>query len=372
MKWGARISAALGLAIGVISLCGCVPSESDLAAVDFAPVYRDDGWEVSTPEAEGLDRMLVAAMYYNAARLDTIHSLVVVKNGLLVAEDYFGGSDVDRKDRIQSVTKSVTSALVGIAIDQGLIAGASATMLGFFPEVEGQITDARKAGITVRQLLEMRSGYPDEETNADLWAGLLSGYYVPLIEAFPLTADPGTRFQYSNLSSDWLGIIVSRVSGMSLKAYAEENLFGPLDIEPGEWGTDAEGHNNGCGDLFLSARDMARFGLLYLNDGVFRGSQIVPASWVEQSVGTISRNVRGDVGRFRDMGYGLHWWSAEAGEHHVSFAWGHGGQVIALVEDLDIVVVTTADPFWLQHDDSSWKHERAQLRLVSGFIASVP
>lgn len=370
MKRRARI--AVALAVGVLSLCGCLPSRSDLEAVVFAPSYLDEGWEVSSPEAEGLDPMLVAAMYYSAARLDTIHSLLVVKDGFLVAEDYFGNGSVDRKDRIQSVTKSVTSALVGIAIDQGLIAGETQKMLDFFPEIADQISDSRKTGITIRHLLEMRSGYPWEETDEDLWAGLLSGYYVPLIEAFPLSADPGARFQYSNLSSNWLGIIVSRVSGMSLRGYAQEYLFGPLGIQPGEWGTDAEGHSNGCGDLHLTARDMARFGLLYLHDGEHQGSQVVPAWWVDQSLRTISVNAWDDVGRFRRMGYGLHWWSAEAGEHHVNLAWGHGGQLIALVDELDLVVVTTADPFWLEHSDTSWKHERAQLRLVSEFIASLP
>ena len=359
-------------ALSLLVLSACVPSDEDLQAVIYTPVSLGDGWEISTPEAEGLDPMLVAELFYNAARLDTIYSLLVVKDGLLVAEDYFHEGAIDRKDRIQSVTKSFTSALVGIAIEQELLSGVDQPMLDFFPEVADQISDPRKLQVSIGQLLGMRSGYPWEETNDDLWAGLLSGYYVPLIEAFPLTADPGTRFQYSNLSSNWLGIIVSRVSGMSLKAYAQENLFGPLGIEPGEWGTDAEGHNNGCGDLHLTARDMARFGLLYLNDGTYAGSQIVPEGWVLQSLQTISQNAWDNIGRFRNIGYGYQWWSAQAGEHHVSFAWGHGGQLIVLVNELDLLVVTTADPFWLQHGGNSWKHEKAQLTLVSEFIASLP
>ena len=365
-----KLAAAACLVLLVLS--ACVPSDEDLRAVIYTPSSLGDGWEISTPEAEGLDPMLVAELFYNAARLDTIYSLLVVKDGLLVAENYFHEGAIDRKDRIQSVTKSFTSALVGIAVDQQLLSSPSQRMLDFFPEVTDQISDPRKAEITIAQLLEMRGGYPWEETNDDLWAGLLSGYYVPLIEAFPLTADPGTRFQYSNLSSNWLGIIVSRVGGMSLKAYAQENLFGPLGIEPGEWGTDAEGHNNGCGDLHLTARDMARFGLLYLNNGTYAGSQIVPEGWVLQSLQTISQNAWDNIGRFRNIGYGYQWWSAQAGEHHVSFAWGHGGQLIVLVDELDLLVVTTADPFWLQHGGNSWKHEKAQLTLVSEFIASLP
>ena len=354
-------------------LAGCGPSAADLEAVDFAPLVRED-WEVSTPEEQGLDPMLVAEVYYDAAELETIYSLLVIKNGYLIAEDYFNEGSVDQKDRLQSMTKSYTSALVGIALEEGCISSVDQKMLDFFPEVAGKITDPRKEQVTIRNMLEMRAGYPNEETHPDLWAGLLSGHYPPLIEEFPLVSDPGTGFHYSNLTSNWLGIIVDRACGMNLKAYAEEHLFSPLDVEAGEWGQDAEGHNNGCGDLHLTARDAAKFGLLYLNDGVYEGNQIVPADWVHDSLQTYSVNEAfvKKVGRFRDIGYGYQWWSADAGKHHVNFAWGHGGQLIVLVDEFDMVIVTTSYPFWLEHDDESWKHEKAIMTMVSEFVNSLP
>lgn len=257
-------------------LVACGPSIQDLKTVDYKPLIRDD-WPVSTPEEQALDPMLVAKTYLNAAELETLYSLLIIKNGYLVAEDYFNDGSVDQKDRLQSVTKSFTSALVGIALEQGCLLSIDQKMLEFFPEMGGKITDPRKEQITIRNLLEMRGGYPNEEDAEALWDGLLSGNYTPLIEDFPLVSDPGNRFHYSNLSSNWLGIIVDRSCGMNLKAYAEENLFSHLDVEPGEWGQDAEGHNNGCGDLHLAARDAAKFGLLYLNDGIYMGNQIVPA-----------------------------------------------------------------------------------------------
>ncbi len=367
-----RRIAAVMAAIGMLaSLGGCVPSVEDLEAIEFAPSVGGD-WAVSTPQAQDLDPMLVAMLYYHAAQLDTIHSLLVIKNGVLVAEDYFHSGAMDRKDRIQSVTKSFTSALIGLAIDQGLLRSVSEQFLDYYPEIADQVTDPRKTQITLEHLLQMRSSYPWEETSDALWAGLLSGFYVPLIENFPLTAEPGTRFQYSNLSSNWLGIIVDRVSGMPLKQYAQQVLFQPLGIEAGEWGIDAEGHNNGCGDLHLTARDMAKFGQLYLDEGMWNGQEIIPGWWVRRSLGTYSTDAWDDIGRFNDIGYGYQWWSAQAGEHHVNFAWGHGGQLIVLVKDLELVVVTTAEPFWLQHDNSSWKHEKRQLTLVSEFVASLP
>jgi CubicO group peptidase (beta-lactamase class C family) len=254
----------------LLILAGCGPSAKDLEAVDYTPLNRDD-WKVSTPAKQGLNPMLVAELYYNAAKLETIYSLLVIKNGYLIAEDYFNKGSVDQKYRLQSATKSVTSALVGIALEGGCLSSVDQKMLDFFPEVADRITDSRKEQITIRNMLEMRAGYPWEETHAALWEGLLSGHYPPLIEEFPLVDDPGNRFHYSNLTSNWLGIIVDRACGKNLKAYAEEHLFSPLDVKAGEWGQDAEGHNNGCGDLHLTARDAAKFGLLYLNDGLYSG-----------------------------------------------------------------------------------------------------
>jgi CubicO group peptidase (beta-lactamase class C family) len=368
-----NIKSAFTVSILILSvIVACSPSPKDLDSIDFTPLVRED-WPVSTPEEQGLESDSVAEMYLNAAEQDTLYSLLVIKNGYLVAEDYFNDGSVEQKDRLQSVTKSFTSALVGIALDQDCLSNVDDKMLDFFPEVADDVTDPRKKQITLRNLLEMRGGYPNEEDAQALWDGLLSGYYPPLIEGFPLVNDPGTRFNYSNLSSNWLGIIVDRSCGMNLKAFAEENLFSPLNITPGEWGQDAEGHNNGCGDLHLTARDAAKFGLLYLNEGSFDGIQIIPSDWVQDSLQTYSVNEAfvKKVGDFRDIGYGYQWWSANAGNYHVNFAWGHGGQLVVLVKDLDMVVVTTSYPFWLEHNDESWKFEKAIITMVSEFISSL-
>ena len=161
---------------------------------------------------------------------------------------------------------------------------------------------------------------------------------------------------------------------MNLKAFAGKYLFTPLDIVAGEWGQDAEGHNNGCGDLHLTARDAAKFGLLYLNDGTYKGNQVVPGAWVNDSLQTYSVNEAfvKKIGHFHDIGYGYHWWSANAGEYHVNFAWGHGGQLIVLLDKLEMMVVITSYPFWLEHNDKSWKHEKAIIKLVGKFIHSLP
>ena len=372
-----RLIAGAGVILLCLVLAGCIPSREDLEAVVYAPLAGAD-WSISTPEAQGLDPLLAAALYYKAARMERLYGLLVIKNGHLIAEGYFNEGSVDQKARLQSATKSFTSALSGIALDQGYLSNIDQRMLDFFPEVAGGITDPRKGQVTVRYLLQMRAGYPWEESHQALWDGLLSGRYVPLIEAFPLIADPGTEFHYSNLTSNWLGILTARACGTDLKSYAQDHLFSPLGIEPGEWGTDAEGHNNGCGDLHLTARDATKFGLLYLNDGEYEGTQIISADWVHDSLQSYSEDAFSEIagkkiGRyFRDIGYGYQWWSAAVGDHQVSYAAGHGGQLIVLLDDLDMVIVTTSDPFYLVHTSQSWKNEKACFNLVGEFIESLP
>ena len=367
--------AGLVVIIFAVSIAGCGPSSGDLAAVDYTPIVRGD-WEVSTPGEQGLDAELVARMYYNAAEHETIYSLLVVKNGYLVAEDYFNAGSIDELSKRASVTKSYTSALVGITLDQSYLESIDQKMLDFFPDIAGQVTDPRKKQISIRNMLEMRAGYPWEEEDAAAWDALWSGEYLTKIAAIPLSADPGTRFQYSNLTSHWLGIIAARSSGMDLMSLGNKYLFEPLGVVPGEgWLRDVDGYYIGCGDILFTARDMAKFGLLYLNGGMYEGKRLISAEWVNDSLQTYTVNEfeLKRIGRFTDIGYGYQWWSADAGKHHINFAWGHGGQLIVLVHDLDMVIVTTADSFWGKdiHFDA-WKYEEAIIKIVSEFISSLP
>jgi CubicO group peptidase (beta-lactamase class C family) len=354
-------------------LVGCGPSIKDLEAVKYTPLPGGD-WEVSMPEAEGLDPMLVAEMYYNAAKLETIYGLLVIKNGRLIAEGYFNEGSVKELSKRASVTKSYTSALMGVALDKGYLSSVDQKMLDFFPDVIEQITDPRKKQITIRDMLQMRAGYPWEETDPALWDALWSGEYLSDIVNIPLTADPGTVFQYSNLTSHWLGIIVARATGKDLKSFGEEHLFSPLGVKVGDdWNRDLDGYYIGCGDIQFTARDMARFGLLYLKDGEYDNKQIISTDWVQDSLQTYSEKAWDNIGHFRSIGYGYQWWSATAGENDINFAWGHGGNLIALVGDLDMVVVVTADSFYGKEAHwNSWKYEKANIELVADFINSLP
>lgn len=331
--------------------CGSGPSADDLAAVDYAPVSVDD-WEVSTPEAQDLDPELVAELYYNAAQLETIYSLLVFKNGYLVAEDYYNIGSPELQVNIHSATKSFTSALVGIALEEGCLSSVDQKMMEFFPEYQDEITDPRKNGITIQQLLQMRAGYPWEESSPELFELLATGFHTENLVQVPLVRDPGS----------------------DLETFAQEHLFDPLEIEPKFWQGDWDGNILGYSDLYLSSTDLAKFGLMYSNGGIYNGQQIVPADWVDESLQVYSKKTwKIKVGRnWGDNGYGYQWWSIKAGDYRYNLAWGHDGQQTVLVDDLDMVIVLLADPLHLQWGDELWKHEKANLNLVADFVASLP
>jgi CubicO group peptidase (beta-lactamase class C family) len=245
-------------------------------------------------------------------------------------------------------------------------------MIDFFPDIADQIVDPRKRKITIRDMLQMRAGYPPEESDPALWEAVWSGDYVHLVADFLLTSDPGTAFQYSNLTSHWLGVIVARACDTDLKSFGQEYLFDPLGAEIGNWKKDLDGYNWAAGEIHVTARDAAKFGMLYLNDGEFEGNQVISTDWVRDSAQTYSEHAYNNIGHFRDLGYGYQWWSARVGDHHVNFAWGHGGQLIVLLDELNMVVVVTADPFYEVYGSESWEHEKANFDLVGEFIDSLP
>ena len=320
-------------------------------------------------------------LYCNAAELETLYGLLLIKNGFLIAERYYNEGSVDQLSGRQSVTKSVVSSLVGIALDQGHLSGVDQKMVEFFPEFAGQIGDSRKAQITIQHLLQMRGGYPDEERlpqYLDILYFSDNWHWLPHINDFPLVSDPGTEFHYSNLTSHLLGVIVARACGSDLKSYAQEHLFSPMGAEVGDWTADADNYNLGCIEIHITARDMAKLGLLYLNGGEYEGNQVVPAEWVRDSLHRNSEGmnftgwISSRYGYFRDLGYGYQWWSARAGNHQFSYASGHGGSYIILLHDLDMIIVTTADPLYEFPAGSGWKYEKAINNVVGRFIASLP
>jgi CubicO group peptidase (beta-lactamase class C family) len=361
------------VAAGFLVGCGRGPTAEDLAAVDYAP-GTVEGWTVSTPAEHGLDPDAVAELYWRAGQLETIRNLLIIKDGEMVAlrEFPFGGQR--RQQNVQSVTKSYMGALVGIAIEQGCLPGVDTPMMTYFPELVDQIRDPRKDDITVRQLLQMRAGYPWEEASTQGVELLYGGFRPSNLIDLPLVRDPGTGWDYSNLSSHLLAIIVARACGEDLMDFAQEHLFDPLGSTPLKWTQDWEGYRLGYTELFVSALEMARFGQLYLDGGRYQGQQVVPEAWIEDSWQPYTEGAWyykvGD--NFDRTAYGYQWWIIDAGPHTYRLAWGHGGQQIAVLPELDMVVVLNADPLYRQSGDGPWGLEKANLNLVADFIAGLP
>jgi CubicO group peptidase (beta-lactamase class C family) len=313
---------------------GClVDPELKLDAPAFEPAVSSDGWELSTPQAEGFDPDRIAEVYQRLFSEDlypTIRSLLIVRHGKLVAEGYGRDSrDRDQVHPVQSVTKSITSLLVGIAEEEGLLQSLDVALYDLMPEFFDD--DLRKRAITLRDVLTMRTGLEfdnDEDTGSLFYS---SGSSVRNVLRRRLIFEPGTSFYYHDANPQLASGLLEKVTGVPPEAYAKERLFGPLGIHDYRWEKHRDGLNYGAFGLWLRPRDMAKIGQLMLQGGWWKGQQIVPAGWIEESTRVYAN---GD--------YGLYWWVNE--ENRVFRASGAGGQVIFVDVPEELVIVLTGDP----------------------------
>ena len=354
------------LLIVLIIFAGC-----DVGEMDFTPLQMDDGWKISTPEEQGVDREEIQRMYNKAEGYENIYSILVIKNGHLIAEGYFNGVQATDANPMASATKSYTSTLAGIALREKIIPSIEAKMAPYFPEIDWQTQDPRKSEINIQQMLQMRSGYPWEHRDGfsdQLWPR--AGNLIPFLAEFPLMADPGNRYGYSNLTSHMLAIIIARAYGDTLLAFANQYLFNPLGVSISHWPSDDNGYYIGYGNMEVIPRDMAKFGLLYLNKGMYNGQQLIPALYINDSLTPYSFDVFGyDIlTHIKNLHYGYQWWCGTSGSHTYNFAWGHGGNLIVILHDLNMVVVATADSLPGQFGEAAAIKEKRILNLVGEFI----
>jgi CubicO group peptidase (beta-lactamase class C family) len=322
-------------------LAGC--GGASPTSVTLKPERADDGWRVSTPATEGMEPAVLARAFDAIARqrnLRTVHSLLVVRHGALVAEGYYGGFDRTRLNDLRSVTKSVTSLLVGIAIARGDLPGVRQRLAAYYPAETGRGADPRLQAITLEDLLTMRSGLRwDEHAHGDLDP---VGMYrtrnsIQYVLDHPMEEEPGKVFRYSTGNSQLIAGMLTRSTGKSVSSFAEENLFKPLGITRFQWDTHWDGLNYGGVRLFLTARDMARIGQLCLQNGRWGDRQLVPADWIRISTAPHAQGLDGP--------YGYHWWVRPQGYT----AQGFGGQYVYVFPAEQIVAVLTADPEAGQH-----------------------
>ena len=269
------------------------------------------------------------------AKLSRLHSLLVSWRGDLVLERYFNGVKPTRLANIKSASKSVISALVGIAIAEGHISNVLQPIGEYLPDVRNE-KDAAKRQITIEDLLTMRSGL-ESTSNRNYGAWVLSGNWVRYALSRPLVSAPGTSMIYSTGNTHLLSAILTRATKRSTWQFAQENLARPLGFSLAQWPRDPQGIYFGGNDMVMTPRQMLAFGEMYLSGGQFKGKQVVPAQWVETSL--VARTVsRRESERF----YGYGWWVREMAGYQAHYAWGYGGQFIFLVPELDLVVAVTS------------------------------
>ncbi len=354
--------AALGA--GALALAtGCGDATAPVTVVDLS-----GPWSRATPEQVGIDPAVLTRAGSAAAAASRCRSLLVARHGRLVFEQYFGGADSTSRFDVRSVTKSVVSSLVGIAIARGTLPGVSATVGSYLGPPD--TLDAGDRAVTVSQLLTMTSGYSWNETSGNdynLW--IVSPDHVQfLLDRSQINAG---SFTYNSAAVHLLGVVVQDAATMPLPAFADTVLFQPVGITSAQWETLENGTVNGGSGIALTGRDLLRYGQLMLQRGRSGNHQVVPAEWVA-AMTTPQFSWRETDGPQQGVSYGYLWWTADGPPVAAVFAWGYGGQFIYVVPSLDLVVVaTTAWQGMTQGAQSAAVTDSTWSVIVDGVIPAV-
>jgi len=335
-------------------------------------VWPTREWRTSTPTAQGLDTAILSKLdgEFSSGDHGYVDSFLVIRNGYVVHERSYK-HDYDRlfasaPDRtrgpynyydpswhpyyqrgklhtMQSVSKSVTSTLIGIAIRRGEIPGVDAKALSYFDGYKIP-DDPRRSRWTLRHLLTMTAGIRwDEDTvpytdSANSCARMEeSGNWVQFVLDQPMAHEPGIAFVYNSGATQLLSQVLKKATGIHADAYAAEHLFKPLGISSVYWKHTPTGHPDTEGGLYLGPRDLAKIGYLYLRGGVWEGSQILPEGWAEAST---TAQVDASLDK-RGLTYGYQWWVAPSGNTQAYAALGYGGQHLIVVPALELIAVFT-------------------------------
>ena len=352
-------------------------------------VWPGETWPESSPEAEGIDPSVIDAITGDIAhgRYGLIDHFLVIKNGKVVADfqldqDYESiAEDYDTTNHqynydhpdwhpyyrdtdlhtLQSVTKSITSAALGIAVDEGYIGGVEVPAMEIFDGYSQDMDDPLRTSATLEDLLTMRSGitwnemtsYNDADNSCIIMEA--SDNWIQYVLDQPMREEPGTLFDYNSGVSVLLGKIIQLKTGKRADAWTEEKLFKPIGINRYYWKITPKGEVDTEGGLYLSAYDLARIGYLFMNEGRWEDKQIVSKEWVTASTSSVVADIRPDNDR-KDTGYGYQWWVPVKENHGTDvFAGnGYGGQFLQVVPEHDLIVVFNGWNIHERTELSSW------------------
>lgn len=302
----------------------------------FVPVSKNDGWVISTPENENMDRELLDDAYrlvYKDNRYQMARSLLVIRNGKLVAEAYpHDKADIDRIANIQSMTKSFTSILTGMALEQHLLDSVNQTFYSIYPDAFND--NPEKKGVTLKHALTMTTGIAFDNSKDTRTLYETENSSVEFILSLPQEYDPGIVFRYHDGAPHLVSAAIQKRYGKPFDDFADTYLFKPLGITDYKWETAKDGINFGAFSLFIKPRDAAKFGQLLAQNGVWENRQLVDSTWISDATQPIVNS--GTLG----SPYGYYFWIYPAFGAYA--ADGHGGQRIMVFPHKNLVIVYTA------------------------------
>ena len=293
-----------------------------------------------------------------AGELPRLHSLLVSHRGNLVLQHYAKGFRATRLANIKSASKSVISALVGIAIARGHIKGVDEPIVTYFPELRRD-PDKRKLEITIEDLLTMRSGL-ESTSGSNYGEWVRSRNWVRHALERPVISEPGRDMEYSTGTTHLLSAILTKTTKISTWQFAQTALMRPIGVTLAQWTRDPQGIFMGGNEMLMTPRQMVAFGELYMNDGRHNGTPIVPESWIRTTC-----EPRTSSRWSSDRRYGYGWWIRDLGGRETCFAWGFGGQYIFVFRDLGLVVVATSST---NVDDERRGYRRALFDLIESQV----
>ncbi|GHO84786.1 serine hydrolase domain-containing protein [Dictyobacter formicarum] len=322
-------------------------------------------WKTAAPHILSADIERLKQLDEYAQQTPALLSIIIVRSGIIIFEEYYHGWGPHHYHNVNSVTKSVTSALVGIALQQGFLHSIDQPLLTFFPEYHASQPDPSKEEITLRHLLSMTSGFALAPGGIETFLEDTSSVEKMLDR--PLEYEPGTHYNYDDIGAHLVALVLTRCTGMPLHEFARHYLFDPLGIwqddeherdpwksgqakvetphpygkwsaqQAGLWSNDVRGNQIGSFGLQLTTREMARLGYLYLNQGIWNEQRILSIDYIQESWRAHSMTRRGEK-------YGLCWFLPEYHGKQTNCAVGYGGQLIGVIPEIDIVVASTCAP----------------------------
>lgn len=354
----------------VLNGCG---GGSDVPAATYEfqylmPQQLADGWTVGDSGAAGLDTVRLSNMMvsiHNQGHDKFLRDILIAKNGSLVFEEYFGGTGINTLSHLQSATKSIVSAIFGIAATNGFVGSLDDALFDYFPEYQ-HLNDPDKQAITLRHVLSMTPGFDWNENSSptfgdqnDNIAAYNSENYVQYVLQKNVVTTPGTTWNYNSGCPMLLAGIVRYRTGVHLDVYGRDHLFQPLGIQDWRWEYQADGLPLATGGLWLRARDTAKIGQLFLDDGVWNGLQVIPSTWIAEAL-----TARVSADSSRDFGY--LWWTRTLSGHRLWYAHGYGGQMVVLVPASGTLVVINAN--YTRDTNETGQRQNVIWSLLSQYI----